>query len=81
MADPAEVRAAVWRLLRRRGGCTDGITVNIDPEAWRIIDGKLYLSYDKGYAAEFEAKSEELIAKADANWPAVKAELKQQPYN
>ena len=25
----------------------EGITVNIDPDAWRIIDGKLYLYGDK----------------------------------
>jgi hypothetical protein len=35
------------------GYCADGvsagtITTNIDPKAWRIIDGKLYLSYDPG---------------------------------
>ena len=68
------------------GYCTgevvsNGITINIDPEAWRIVDGKLYLSYAKGYAAKFEAKSEELVAKAEANWPEVKAQLEQQPYN
>src|SRR5689334_10826486 len=29
----------------------DGVTVNVDPEAWRIIDGKLYLGYGKDFAA------------------------------
>ena len=56
ISDPAEVRPSVWRLLRRRGGLRRA-TVNIDPEAWRIINGKLYLSYDKGFATEFEAHS------------------------
>jgi hypothetical protein len=59
----------------------DSVTINIDPEAWRIVKGKLYLSYDKGYAAEFEANSDELIAKAEANWPEVKAQVERQPYN
>ena len=58
-----------------------GATVNIDPEAWRIIDGKLYLSYDKGFATELEAHADEYLTKADANWPAVQAELKQEPFN
>ena len=41
------------------GHCSDGIaygatTTNIDPQAWRIIDGKLYLNYDEGAAVELE---------------------------
>lgn len=52
-----------------------GTTTNIDPEAWRIIDGKLYLFYDKGYAAVFEEKAAELVKKADENWRAVEPRL------
>ena len=48
------------------GGST---TVNVDPEAFKIIDGKLYLIYDKGNAAKFASDAEELVPKADANWP------------
>lgn len=59
----------------------NGVTINIDPEAWRIVDGKLYLSYDKGFAAEFEANHDEYIAKAEANWPGVKAEIEQQRHH
>jgi YHS domain-containing protein len=51
-------------------------TANIDPEAWRIIDGKLYLTYDKGSAAELEKIPGELT-KAKTNWPKVKAKLAQ----
>jgi hypothetical protein len=63
------------------GYCALGVaygqnTANIDPEAWRIIDGKLYLSYDKGGAAELEQKPGELT-KAKANWPKVEAKLAQ----
>jgi hypothetical protein len=54
---------------------TSGVTTNIDPEAWRIIDGKLYLFYDKGYAQVFEDHADEWLAKADANWPKVEARL------
>jgi YHS domain-containing protein len=41
------------------GYCADGVsfgtvTTNIDPKAWRIIEGKLYISYDPGAADGFE---------------------------
>ena len=63
------------------GYCADGVaygqnTANIDPEAWRIIDGKLYLNYDKGAAAELEEVPGQLT-KAKTNWPKVKAKLVQ----
>ena len=61
------------------GLCSDGVaygstTTNIDPEAWRIIDGKLYLNYDPGAAAELEETPGQ-IAKAEANWPKIRASL------
>ena len=61
------------------GHCADGTafgdkTANIDPEAWRIIDGKLYLNHDQGAAAELEDIPERL-KEADANWPKIRAEL------
>ena len=58
------------------GVAYDQNTANIDPEAWRIIDGKLYLTYDKGSAAELEEIPGELT-KAKTNWPKVKAKLAQ----
>jgi YHS domain-containing protein len=58
----------------------DGITVNIDPEAWRIIDGKLYLVYDKGYAELFEAQAKDILPKAEANWPKLAIKLNQEKY-
>ncbi len=61
------------------GYCADGIaygdtTTNIDPEAWRIIDGKLYLNYDQGSAAELE-ELEGQLEKSAENWPTVRASL------
>lgn len=58
------------------GYCADGVaygdtTTNIDPTAWRIIKGKLYLNYDQGAAAELEELPGQLD-KAEANWPQVK---------
>ncbi|WP_454848769.1 YHS domain-containing (seleno)protein [Rhizobium binxianense] len=48
------------------GYCADGVsfgtvTTNIDPKAWRIIDGKLYLSYDPGAAEGFEKKPTKVV--------------------
>jgi YHS domain-containing protein len=52
-----------------------GITTNVDPDAWRIIEGKLYLFYRKSGAEWFGQNSDEKVAKADANWPTVAARL------
>jgi YHS domain-containing protein len=51
------------------------VTVNIDPEAFKIIDGKLYLIYDKPDAADFATRANELVPKAEANWQAIKPKL------
>jgi hypothetical protein len=55
----------------------NGVTINIDPEAWAIIDGKLYLSYDKDHIAKFASRPEGYLVKAEANWPEIKARLEQ----
>lgn len=52
-----------------------GITTNVDPEAWKIIDGKLYLFYDTDYADHFEQNADQLINEADAKWPTVEGRL------
>jgi YHS domain-containing protein len=51
------------------------VTIDIDPNAFKIIDGKLYLIYDKPDADDFAAHAGDYVAKADANWPKVKARL------
>jgi hypothetical protein len=57
------------------------VTVNVDPEAFKIIDGKLYLIYDEGNANHFAANAKELVPKATANWPKVVADLNQDQYH
>ena len=59
------------------GFCADGVaygttTTNIDPQAWRIIDGKLYLNYNESAAVEIE-ELEGQVDKADKNWPKIRA--------
>jgi hypothetical protein len=61
------------------GHCADGIaygetTANINPQAWRIIDGKLYLNSDHGSAAELE-EVEGQLARSVENWPGIRARL------
>ena len=51
------------------------VTVNVDPEAFKIIDGKLYLVYDEANAAVFAENAQDVVPKADANWPVVEAKL------
>ena len=58
----------------------DGVTINVDPEAWRIIDGKLYLGYGKDFAADLEAHPQDWLPKAEANWPKVEARLEKGKY-
>jgi YHS domain-containing protein len=55
------------------GYCAYGVgenhTVDIDPEAWRIIDGKLYLNYSKDVQQKFLMEPAARIQRADQNWP------------
>ncbi len=50
------------------GGMALGYVLRIDPNAWIIIDDKLYLNYDKAYKTEFVANAEREIKRADSNW-------------
>ena len=55
-----------------------GVTSNIDPTAWRIIDGKLYLFFSEAVAAEFEEAGPEAIDAANQQWPTVAERLENQ---
>ena len=60
------------------GLCAEGVaahgeaTVNIDPESWKIVDGKLYLTA----AAHFQDRTLD-VAAAEKNWPISHAKLTQ----
>lgn len=61
------------------GYCADGVsfgtvTTNIDPKAWRIIDGKLYISYDPGAADGFE-KNPAKLPDSQKHWSEVEQTL------
>ena len=50
---------------------SQGTTASTDPEAWRIVDGKLYLNYSKSVQSTWVQDIPGNIAKADGNWPGV----------
>jgi YHS domain-containing protein len=50
---------------------SQGYTASADPQAWRIVDGKLYLNYNKEVQKTWEGDIPGNIGKADLNWPAV----------
>ncbi len=49
----------------------NGYTAKSDPRAWKIVDGKLYLNYNKGVQKKWEKDQSTYIAKGETNWPAV----------
>jgi YHS domain-containing protein len=57
------------------GFCAYGVSrnklVEIDPEAFQILDGRLLLQYSKGVRSDFNKDPKSNLAKADANWPAL----------
>jgi YHS domain-containing protein len=50
-------------------GVANGYTVKIEPDAWSIVDGKLYLNYNKSVQATWKSDIPGYIQKANANWP------------
>ena len=49
----------------------NGYTAASDPEAWRIVDGRLFLNYSKDVQAKWLRDVPGNITRADANWPKV----------
>lgn len=66
-ADPAA------HMPRYGGFCAFGVArgykVDIDPDAWHIRDGVLYLNYDRGVQRQWQRDIPGHIARAEANWP------------
>jgi len=66
-ADPAKYEPAFG------GYCAYGVSrgklVEIDVDAFQIVEGRLLLQYSKGVRKDFNEDSKGNLAKADANWP------------
>ena len=52
-------------------------TASIDPDAWRIVDGKLYLNYSKSVQENWQKDVPGNIGKGDANWPSIQKKLQE----
>ncbi len=79
-ANLATFKAAPEKYAPQYGGfcawaVSQGYTASIDPEAWKIVDGKLYLNYSKGVQNHWAGDIPGNIAKADGNWPGIRAGL------
>lgn len=48
-----------------------GKTAAGDPEQWEIVDGRLFLNYNKKIQDRWLANRDAFITQADANWPKV----------
>ena len=46
-------------------------TAPVDPDAWKIVDGKLYLNYSRVVQLRWLLDTTGNITKADANWPSL----------
>ena len=69
-----QFRAAPQKFAPEYGGyCAYGVSqghaVPIDPEAWKIIDGKLYLNYSKSVQKKWSEAIPKHIDEANRNWP------------
>jgi YHS domain-containing protein len=54
---------------------SQGYTASIDPQAWKVVDGRLYLNYSRGVQRTWERDVSGNIAKANGNWPGIRAKL------
>jgi len=52
-------------------GVSRGKLVEIDVDAFQIVDGKLLLQYSKGVRDDFNKDQKGNLTKAEANWPAL----------
>ena len=51
---------------------SQGYTATIDPEAFTVVNGKLYLNYSKSVEKKWRANRDAYIEKANENWPRIR---------
>src|SRR5688500_7266928 len=54
-------------------GTASGYKAPIEPDAWTVVDGKLYLNYNRSVRSKWSSDIPGYIRKADAQWPAIKS--------
>ena len=52
-------------------GTANGYKVSTEPDAFKVVDGKLYLNYDRKVLDLWSKDQAGYIAKANVNWPEV----------
>ncbi|HEY7609530.1 MAG TPA: YHS domain-containing (seleno)protein [Alphaproteobacteria bacterium] len=52
-------------------GASEGYTVKTEPDAWSIVDGKLYLNYNTTVRTKWSVNMPGRIKAADKNWPEI----------
>jgi YHS domain-containing protein len=57
-------------------GMARGYKAKIDPDAFTVVDGKLYLNYNQAIQKQWSADIPGQVAKADHNWPEVSKQAK-----
>jgi YHS domain-containing protein len=50
-----------------------GYKADADPEAWTVVDGRLFVNYNREVQAEWLPERDRLIVEGDRNWPTVEA--------
>lgn len=71
-ADPARYAPAYGGFCA--WAVAEGYTAPIDPRAWTIVGGRLYLNYSRSIQRRWERDIAGNIARADANWPRLATE-------
>lgn len=54
-------------------GMAGGYKAPIEPDAWTVVDGKLYLNYNQSVRSRWASDVPGYVRKADANWPTVRS--------
>ena len=52
----------------------EGYLAPIDPQAWKIVDGRLFLNYDRSVQRRWERDIPGNISRGDRNWPRLAAQ-------
>lgn len=74
MADPAKYTPQYGGFCAY--GAASGYKAAIDPEAFTVVNGRLYLNYNRDVQKQWSKDIPGFVAKADKNWPAVSSQTK-----
>ena len=70
LADPAKYQPAYGGYCAF--GTSQGHKAPGDPEAWTVVDGQLYLNYNKNVRTKWREDVPGFVKEADQNWPKLK---------